>query len=69
MDKLPKAKGEGKVIEENVLAPHELRKLIDAGADPWALPIMFAAFTGARQAEGCYGRASTRRYVGPDCVR
>ncbi len=50
MDKLPKAVGEG-VIEQNVLTPQELRKLIDAGADPWALPIMFAAFTGCRQAE------------------
>jgi integrase len=52
MDKLPKADGEGGVIEQNVLTPQELRKLIDAGADPWALPIMFAAFTGCRQAEG-----------------
>ena len=52
MDKLPKAEGEGGVIEQNVLTPPELRRLIDAGADPWALPIMFAAFTGCRQAEG-----------------
>jgi integrase len=52
MDKLPKAEGEGAVIESNVLAPYELRKLIDASADPWGMPIMFAAFTGCRQAEG-----------------
>jgi integrase len=54
MDKLPAAEGEGGVIESNVLNPGELRKLIDAAVDPWALPIMFAAFTGARQAE-CLG--------------
>jgi len=52
MDKLPKAEGEGGVIEQNVLTPAELRKLIDASADPWGMPIMFAAFTGCRQAEG-----------------
>src|SRR5271169_234480 len=46
MDKLPKAEGEGGVIDQNVLTPQELRKLIDASADPWGLPIMFAAFTG-----------------------
>jgi integrase len=54
MDKLPAAEGEGGIIESNVLNPGELRKLIDAAVDPWALPIMFAAFTGARQAE-CLG--------------
>jgi integrase len=51
MDKLPKAEGEGGVIEQNVLTLTELRKAIDATIDPWAMPIMFAAFTGARQAE------------------
>jgi integrase len=40
------------MLEQNVLTPSELRKLIDATVDPWRLPIMFAAFTGARQAEG-----------------
>jgi integrase len=54
MDKLPKAQGEGGVIESNVLSVQELRKLIDASADPWGMPIMFAAFTGCRQAE-CAG--------------
>lgn len=54
MDKLPAAEGEGGVIEQNVLTPGELRRLIDAAIDPWALSIMFAAFTGARQAE-CLG--------------
>lgn len=51
MDKLPAAEGGGQVIEQNVLTPAELRKLLDAAADPWGVPIMFAAFTGARQAE------------------
>jgi integrase len=54
MDKLPLAVGEGGVIEGNVLTPAELRKLIDAAVEPWAMPIMLAAFTGARQAE-CLG--------------
>jgi integrase len=51
MDKLPAAEGEGQVFEQNVLTPAELRRLIDATVDPWGMPIMFAAFTGARQAE------------------
>jgi integrase len=51
MDKLPAAEGEGGVIDQNVLTPAELRKLIDATTDPWSMPIMLAAFTGARQAE------------------
>jgi integrase len=51
MDKLPAAEGEGGAIDQNVLTPPELRKLIDAAVDPWAMPIMLAAFTGARQAE------------------
>jgi integrase len=51
MDKLPAAEGEGAVIDQNVLTPAELRKLIDAAVDPWSMPIMLAAFTGARQAE------------------
>jgi len=54
MDKLPKADGEGGVIESNVLSPQELRKLIDASEDPYGMPIMFAAFTGCRRAE-CVG--------------
>jgi hypothetical protein len=54
MDKLPKIEGEGYVIEENVLTPQELRRLIDASVDPYGMPIMFAAFTGCRQAE-CRG--------------
>jgi integrase len=51
MDKLPAAEGEGQVIEQNVLTPAELRKLLDSTVDPWAMPIMLAAYTGARQAE------------------
>jgi len=51
MDKLPAAEGEGLVIDQNVLLPTELRKLIDTATDPWAMPIMLAAYTGARQAE------------------
>jgi integrase len=41
-----------RAVSSNVLSPQELRKLIDASADPYGLPIMFAAFTGCRQAEG-----------------
>jgi integrase len=51
MDKLPAAEGEGGVIDQNVLTPAELRKVIDSAIDPWAMPVMLAAFTGARQAE------------------
>ena len=51
MEKLPAAEGEGQVLEQNVLTAAELRKLLDATIDPWGMPIMFAAFTGARQAE------------------
>ena len=39
------------MIEQNVLTPAELRKLLDSTVEPWEMPIMFAAFTGARQAE------------------
>jgi hypothetical protein len=49
--KLPAAEGEGGVVDQNVLTPAELRKLIAAAVDPWGMPIMLAAFTGARQAE------------------
>ncbi len=51
MDKLPTSEGDGQALEQNVLTPAELRKVIDASADPWGMPIMFAAFTGCRQAE------------------
>jgi integrase len=51
MAKVPAAEGEGDVIDQNVLTPAELRKLIDAAVEPWAAPIMLAAYTGARQAE------------------
>ncbi len=44
MDKLPAAEGEGGVINQNLLTAGELRKLIDAAIDPWAMPIMLAAF-------------------------
>lgn len=51
MAKLPAREGEGQVIEQNVLTPAELRRLVDATVDPWTMPIMLAAYTGARQAE------------------
>jgi hypothetical protein len=51
MDKLPSAKGEGRVIEQNILTPAELRKAIDGAVEPWSAPITLAVFTGARQAE------------------
>jgi integrase len=51
MDKLPAAEGEGAVIESNVLTLGELRKVSEAAVDPWTMPIMIAALTGARQAE------------------
>ncbi|HEY4644949.1 MAG TPA: hypothetical protein VIH25_01580, partial [Steroidobacteraceae bacterium] len=51
IDKLKEPEGESRVIEENVLTPAEIRLTIDVAADPWRLPIMFAAVTGARKAE------------------
>jgi len=51
IDMLPQTGGEGRVLDQNVLSPVELRKLLDACVDPWAIPIMLAAYTGARQAE------------------
>jgi integrase len=54
MDKVPTAETKGCVIEQNVLTPAEMRKLLDATVAPWRMPIMIAAFTGARQAE-CLG--------------
>ena len=51
LEKLPVAAGEGRVIEQNVLTPAELQSVIAATRDPHRVPIMFAAYTGARQAE------------------
>ena len=51
MDKLPIAEGESRAVEQNVLAPAELDAIFAAAVDPYRVPIMLAAFTGARQAE------------------
>jgi hypothetical protein len=71
MDKLPKAEGEGGIIEQNVLTPPELRRLIDASADPWGLPIMFAGSGAAARPKGrgysgaiSIGIAGRPKYVG-----
>lgn len=51
LEKLPTAQGEGRVIEQNVLTPAELRKVIDAASEPHRIPIALAVYTGVRQAE------------------
>jgi integrase len=51
MDKLPTVEGEGRVIEQNVLTPAELRAVIEAATDPNRIPIALAVYTGMRQAE------------------
>lgn len=52
MDQLPVHKaGEARVIEQNVLTPAELQRVGETAIAPYAMPIMLAAFTGARQAE------------------
>jgi integrase len=51
IDKLPAQQGEGRVIEQNVLTPDELRRVLGAAREPFRMPIMLAAYTGARQAE------------------
>lgn len=51
LDKLPTAAGEDRVIEQNVLTPDELRRVIDAATDPHRMPIALAIYTGIRQAE------------------
>jgi integrase len=38
-------------IQENVLMPHELQRLVDECVDPWRGPIMAAVYTGARKGE------------------
>ena len=51
LDKLPTAAGEDRVIEQNVLTPDELRRVIEAATDPHRIPIALAVYTGIRQAE------------------
>lgn len=51
IEKLPAPQGEGRVIEQNVLTPDELRRVLAATSDPWRIPIAIAIYTGARQAE------------------
>jgi len=43
--------GESCVIEQNVLTPEELRKVMAAAADPFRIPIALAVYCGLRQAE------------------
>ena len=49
--KLTQPKGESRVIEQNVLGPDELRRVVDHAVDPYRMPIAFAVYTGARQSE------------------
>jgi integrase len=51
IEKLPTAAGEGRVIEQNVLTPADLQRVIDSTREPFRIPVMLAAYTGARQAE------------------
>ena len=51
IEKLPTVAGEGRVIEQNVLTPVELQRVIAETRDPHRVPIMLAAYTGMRQAE------------------
>lgn len=51
IEKLRTAEGEGRVIEQNVLTPDELRRVIEAATDPHRIPIALAVYTGIRQAE------------------
>ena len=62
MDSLPAAEGEGGVIDQNVLTPAELRKVIDAAVDPWAMPVMPRRSRGLarRRSWACNGVTLTR---------
>ena len=51
MDKIPVREGESRFIEQNVLTPGELRKLLNTTSGIYRMPILLAAHTGARQAE------------------
>jgi integrase len=51
VEKLPADEGEDRVIEQNVLTPVELTRVISAAADPHRIPIALAVYTGMRQAE------------------
>lgn len=51
LDKLPTAAGEDRVIEQNVLTPDELRRVIESATDPHRVPIALAVYTGMRSAE------------------
>ena len=52
IDKMPVVQSEEFVIESNILTTDELRRVIEHAVDPYKMPLMFAAFTGVRQAEG-----------------
>lgn len=54
IEKLPTTEGENRVIEQNVLTPEELRRVLDAARDPFRIPIALAIYTGMRQGE-CLG--------------
>jgi integrase len=55
IEKLPTGEddeeGESGVIEENILTPGELGRVIDAAVDPYRVPIALAGYCGLRQAE------------------
>jgi integrase len=51
VDKLPAVHREGDEIDQNVLSPAEVRKLLEAAAPEWRLLIETAVTTGLRQSE------------------
>jgi hypothetical protein len=69
MDKLPAAKGEGEIVEQNVLTPAELRKLLDAAADPWEMPVAPRRVLRAGNQElEAHGGATRRARVGAQAL-
>jgi len=48
IDKLPQPKGESQVVEQNVLSPDELRRVIERATRVYKMPIAFAVCTGRR---------------------
>jgi integrase len=71
VDKLPAVHREGDEIDQNVLSPAEVRKLLEAAAPEWRLLIETAVTTGLRQSEllglkwGDIDWQSSRLYVSP----
>ena len=51
IEKLPQPKGESRLIEQNVLAPVELKQVLEQSVPPYRIPTALAIYTGARQSE------------------